>query len=198
MNEEIPSLPRLSNSADYASWAFTMKHLLKGKGLWGFVDGTNKRPSTSIAANVDQDAINEWDQLDSQAITVEYKNGDNLNEHISSMFNIALELAAINEKIPDHYLVVFLLASLAQSWESVVATVEAVAGGTSPASAAVVSQNLKEGDRRKTASETSLSTTKSTAAALVARPPEGGRKDKRNVECHICNRKGSLCPRLSQ
>ncbi|GAA5892810.1 uncharacterized protein JCM6883_007482 [Sporobolomyces salmoneus] len=125
-------------------------------------------------------------------VTARFKDGDNLEEHVSTMVNTANELASINEPIPDHFLVVYLLHSLPQSWETVVSMIELVAGETKPSLTSIIAQILKEGERRKTNVDASTVKKPNPGALAAQSHPRTGRpsRDKRQDTCYNCGKKG--------
>ncbi|GAA5915784.1 uncharacterized protein JCM6883_001929 [Sporobolomyces salmoneus] len=129
-------------------------------------------------------------------VSAKFKDGDDLEEHISLMVNTHLDLASINEPLPDKHLVVFLLHSLPQSWDTVVMMIESLPSSSSsssgPTSETVIAKLLAEAERRKVGS--SSSNRRLNAAALSSNPPTSSssepKKDLSKVECFKCHRFG--------
>ncbi|GAA5913710.1 hypothetical protein JCM5296_000009 [Sporobolomyces johnsonii] len=219
--KDLNGVRKLRGSEDYHNWSFALRLLFKKKEEWPIVSGAEPRPLvTATSDEAAKNALTAWEKKDSSAQvsiawTVEqnqlthivnketaasmwaelkkYRDGDDIHEHISSLVNLSIELAAIDEAVPDHHLVCYILKSLPQSWDTVVLIIESLAGDNKPKSSDVIARVYAEAERRKTSPPST--TKKSNPGALVVasnggRPNSGPRKS--NVECYNCHRRGHL------
>ena len=51
------------NGTNYSSWAFQFQIYLKGKELWGHIDGTDPKPLEDVKA------VSKWKTKDAQIMT---------------------------------------------------------------------------------------------------------------------------------
>lgn len=137
--------------------------------------------------------------LFTRLITSKYKDGDDLEDHISRMVNIQHDLASISHPLDDKILVIFLLHSLPQSWDTVVMLIEALPSPNNstsslPSSETVIAKILAEGERRKISNSSSR---RPNAAALSSQPysnssssTDDSKKDLSEVKCYKCKKMG--------
>ncbi|KAF3781449.1 hypothetical protein EJ110_NYTH37030 [Nymphaea thermarum] len=64
-------LPKLASS-NYVSWAKTMEHFIRSKGLWGLVDGSKSEPQLVLTKTIDGKAY-ELDGVEKDKVVNEYE-----------------------------------------------------------------------------------------------------------------------------
>lgn len=133
-------------------------------------------------------------------IGMQYKEGDDLEEHIASMVNLYSELADIGEEMKDKHFAVIILKSLPASWDSVAFLIEAMIKASETdkplTSEYVISMLTDENIRRHDQADFSSNSKRKNLAALHA--GSNGKPDwVAKAKCFKCGKQGHLktnCP----
>lgn len=62
MGEKAEVMPEIFNRKNYFSWEFQLRLFVKGKDLWGHIDGTIERPS-------EKDKYGKWETNDAKIMS---------------------------------------------------------------------------------------------------------------------------------
>lgn len=119
-------------------------------------------------------------------LSTKYRDGDNMDEHVTKLLTYSAELMKIGKPVPDEHLNVFILFSLPPSWSMVNTWYEQAAALDDQFTfrpSLVVEHIQSEAQRRSTANLQLIpfKTSSSNAGALSANAYKG---------CDFCNRKG--------
>ena len=78
--DKMDIIPNELDGKNYISWSFHIKNFVEGKGLLGYLDGTNPQPGSSIPMTeqgststgskpVDEKVIASWNQNNAEVVT---------------------------------------------------------------------------------------------------------------------------------
>ncbi|ELU09815.1 hypothetical protein CAPTEDRAFT_211739, partial [Capitella teleta] len=116
--ESKVNIDKLGGQNDWQTWKFQMKHLLKAKGLWGIVNGTEE---LQVGANEEQ--TTDFCRRSERALAYVVLHIERSQLYLT-IKKIVDQLAAIGVTIDEEDQVMTLLGSLPESFDTIVTALE--------------------------------------------------------------------------